>query len=95
MAPYYDLPVFKDVYKDIQIQNLIAQDHKTTKQDQVTLQSSMNSYLGIIKHYNTINLGKKLICYNLSSNWWNDVYISGRYSKCIQGIRRSTASNNM
>lgn len=37
-------------------QNRIARDHKPTKEEQEAFQSSMNSYLGIMKLYKTYKL---------------------------------------
>jgi RNA-directed DNA polymerase len=40
-------------YQAIQRLNLIARDHKPTKEEKGNFLSSMNSYLGIMKHYKT------------------------------------------
>jgi hypothetical protein len=46
-------------------------------------QTSMNSYLGIMKHYKTYKLRKGVIFKNLSAWWWNYVYLSGGISKFL------------
>jgi RNA-directed DNA polymerase len=68
-------------YAAIAKQNHIAQDHKPTKEEQQAFQSSMNSYLGIMKHYKTYKLRKHMIFKNLSGWWWNYVYLSGGICK--------------
>jgi len=61
-------------YESIEKHNKIARDHKPTKEEQRALQSSMNSYLGIMKHYKSYKLRKHMINKNLSGWWWNYVY---------------------
>ena len=45
--------------------------------------SSMNSYLGIMKHYKSYRIRKKTIFKNLSRYWWNYVYLSNGVSKFV------------
>jgi len=61
-------------YKAIEVQNKIARDHKPTKEEQKAFQSSINSYLGIMKHYRTYNIRKNIINKNLSGWWGNYLY---------------------
>lgn len=68
-------------YEVIEKQNIIARDHKPTKEEQKGFLSSMNSYLGIMKHYKTYNLRKNMINKNLSAWWWNYVFLNGGYAK--------------
>lgn len=68
-------------YNAIEKQNQIARDHKPTKEEQQAFQSSMNSYLGIMKHYKTYKLIKGMLFKNLSGWWWNYVYLSGGIAK--------------
>ena len=69
-------------YNAIKKQNQIARDHKPTKEEQQAFQSSMNSYLGIMKRYKTYKLRKNMIFKNLSGWWWNCVYPVG-YEKFV------------
>ena len=55
-------------------QNLLARSHKPDIEEQQAFQSSMNSYLGIMKHYKTYKLRKEMIFENLSGWWLNYVY---------------------
>lgn len=68
-------------YNAIEKQNQIARDNKPTKEEQQAFQSSMNSYLGIMKHYKTYKLRKGMLFKNLCGWWWNYVYLSGGICK--------------
>ncbi len=68
-------------YNAIAKHNQIARDHKPSKEEQQAFQSSMNSYLGIMKHYKSYKLRKEMIFKNLSAWWWNYVYLSGGICK--------------
>jgi retron-type reverse transcriptase len=70
-------------YMAIQKQNEIVKQHKPDKATQTIFLCSMNSYLGIMKHYKTYNLRKKMLFKNLSGWWWNYVYLSGGYAKFV------------
>ena len=61
-------------------QNQIARDHKPTKEDQKAFQSSMNSYLGIMKHYKTYKLRKEMIRNDISG-WWENIFYAKSYEK--------------
>jgi len=43
--------------------------------------SSVNSYLGIMKHYATFSLRRKMLLSAVSDWWWKYVYVSGGYRK--------------
>ena len=68
-------------YEAIQRQNVIARRHKPTKEEIGNFQSSMNSYLGIMKHYRTYRLRKGMIFKHLSVWWWNCVCLKGGIAK--------------
>jgi len=53
-------------YQAIQIHNKTADHHKPDKSEIKLFQSSTNSYLGIMKHYKTFNIRKKML-YNILS----------------------------
>jgi RNA-directed DNA polymerase len=71
-------------YNAIEKQNKIARDHKPTKEEQEAFQSSINSYLGIMKHYKSYKLRKNMLFKNLSAWWWNYFYLSGGIAKFNQ-----------
>jgi RNA-directed DNA polymerase len=63
-----------NLYKAIEEQNQIARDHKPSKEEQTAFQSTMNSYLGIMKHYKTYKIRKSLINNEISGWWFNHFY---------------------
>ncbi len=67
-------------------QNKVVQNRKPTKAEQEALLSSLNSYLGIMKHYQSFNLRKQMIFKNkngLSGWWFNYLYLSGGIVKFV------------
>jgi hypothetical protein len=72
-------------YTAIEKQNSVVKERKPTKEEQKQFISSLNSYLGIMKHYKTYNIRKKYIKQNLSAWWFNYVYAE-KYEKFV--IRR-------
>ncbi|HAT8967604.1 TPA: hypothetical protein JBA93_13045 [Legionella pneumophila subsp. pneumophila] len=70
-------------YEAIAKHNTVAKDHKPTKEEQVAFLCSMNSYLGIMKHYNTCGFRKKMLIKHLSVWWWNIMYFSGGCAKLV------------
>jgi hypothetical protein len=73
-------------YNAIAKQNQIVQNRKPTRAEQEALLSSLNSYLGIMKHYKSFSIRKKMIFKNkvgLSGWWFNYVYLSGGIAKFV------------
>jgi hypothetical protein len=68
-------------YSAIQKQNEIARHHKPSKEERGKFLTSMNSYLGIMKHYKTHKLRKGMLFKNLSVWWWNYVCLKGGIAK--------------
>ena len=64
-------------------QNALVKYRKPTKEQQDVFLSSMNSYLGIMKHYKTYKLRKMMLFKQLSGWWWNRVYLSGGIAKFV------------
>ncbi len=75
-------------YNAIEKQNKVVRDHKPCKEDKASFLSSMNSYLGIMKHYKSYNLRKRMIFKKLSVYWFNHVYLSGGIAKFVLKVRR-------
>ena len=69
-------------YEAMQKQNEIVRDHKPSREELELFQSSMNSYLGILKHYKTWKI-KRTIFKHLAGWWWNYVYVSGGLAKFV------------
>jgi hypothetical protein len=75
-------------YKIIEQWNQLIREKKILNTEEInTFISSINSYLGTMKHYKTYKLRKKMLLQNLSAYFWNHFYISGGYSKVVPKIR--------
>jgi|TARA_B100001964_G_C14225134_1_gene597251 retron-type reverse transcriptase len=72
----------------IKKQNEIVKYHKPDAEQIANFISSMNSYLGIMKHFKTYKMRKRMLFKHLSGWWWNRVYLSG-------GIKKFVAINNL
>lgn len=70
-------------YNAIATQNEIVQHRKPTREEQEALLSSLNSYLGIMQHYNSYRIRKKMVFKNLSGWWFNYIYLSGGIAKFV------------
>ena len=70
-------------YNAIAQHNAIAIAQKPNREEQAAFLCSINSYLGIMKHYNTYQLRKKFLIKHLSIWWWNLMYFSGGCAKLV------------
>ncbi len=69
-------------YKEIKRMNkLIGQGEKLSKKDSEKFLASMNSYLGLMKHYKTYKLRRKMLTQGFSAELWNYFYASESYDK--------------
>jgi len=70
-------------YKKIQYWNkfLAEKQGKLNKEDCSQFLSSINSYLGILKHYATYKLRRKMLTKNLSPDFWKYFNYSKDYDK--------------
>jgi len=71
-------------YAAIEKQNALVKTTPPNDQQQAAFLSSMNAYLGIMKHYNTHRLRKRMLFKKLSGWWWNRVYLSGGVAKFVR-----------
>jgi RNA-directed DNA polymerase len=69
-------------YSALEEQNKIAREHKPTNEEQEKFLCSMNSYLGIMKHYKTYKLRKRFIRKYLSG-WWENYFYAKGYAKMV------------
>lgn len=67
-------------YNAIIKHNKNIRDHKPTTEEKAAFQSSMNSYLGLMKHYKTYKLRKSTIRNNMSV-WWLNYFYPFKYQK--------------
>jgi hypothetical protein len=70
-------------YAAIQKQNVAVKNSKLSKEAKSNFLSSMNSYLGIMKHYQTYKLRKRMLFKNLHPGWWNYAYLTGGIAKFV------------
>ncbi|MBC8311344.1 MAG: group II intron reverse transcriptase domain-containing protein [Candidatus Marinimicrobia bacterium] len=63
--------------------NLIVENQHPNNDELSHFISSMNSYLGIMKHYKTYHLRSFLLLTYISAWWWNYVYDCKGYSKLV------------
>ncbi len=75
-------------YSAIQRQNRIIKDRKPTKEDKLAFLSSMNSYLGLMKHRKSYRLRRKMLFKHLYSDWFNKAYLSGGLAKFVWKVRK-------
>ena len=67
---------------------IIRAKKKLMKEEQDGFLSSMNSYLGIMKHYRTYKLRKTMLKENLSAYFWNYYYIGKNHVKLERKIKK-------
>ena len=79
-------------YQAIAKQNRLAPCNKPCKEKQTAFLSSMNSYLGILKHYKTHKLRKKMISNNLHPFWWNYFYLTVGIYKFVLKKRKCSVN---
>ena len=70
-------------YDAIVQHNSKTREKKPSKEEQAAFLCSMNSYLGLMKHYNTYRLRRRMLRKHLSIWWWNLMYLSGGASKLV------------
>jgi len=63
--------------------NKVAEKHKPTKNECSTFISSVNSYLGILKHYKTYFIRSSLLKNTISSFWFKQIAICGKSEKIV------------
>ncbi len=51
---------------------------------------AINSYLGVLKHYQTYKLRRTFLFGRLNPLWWNYVYVRGGFAKLVPKIKGST-----
>ncbi len=74
--------------ESVQHHNALVRERKPTWEEKERFISTMNSYLGIMKHYKTYKLRQSLLCTDVSAWWWNYAYASNDLSKLVLKQRR-------
>jgi RNA-directed DNA polymerase len=68
--------------KLVKQENALIEDHRPSREDQLAFRSSMNSYLGILSHYNTFRVRGGVIS-TLDSRWGSFFYLEPKKKKVI------------
>jgi len=63
--------------------NFLEEERNLTKEALGQFLASVNSYLGIMKHYNTYKLRRKMLTENLSPHFDDYIYIADDYVKLV------------
>jgi len=66
----------------------VVEKRKLSEPDLQSLQSCVNSYLGLMQHYRTYNIRRKMLQRSLRLEYLNHFYISGGYCKLVRKKRR-------
>lgn len=74
---------FRNFEQSILRFNRLADDHKPVKEERASLISSVNSYLGILRHYKSYHARKSIVAERLSPLWMRQVAIFGKTEKLI------------
>ncbi|MCL2804438.1 MAG: reverse transcriptase/maturase family protein [Treponema sp.] len=75
----------KNFKKSINTHNDIAGEHKPDREECNAFISSINSYLGILKHYKTYKKRKHILMKNISPLWYKQIIISSmEFGKIIK-----------
>jgi len=77
-------------YKKVRYWNAYLEEkqYNLEKQEIEKFLASMNSYLGLMKHYSTYRLRKKMLAQGFSPEVWNYFHVTGKYDKIT--IKRSS-----
>lgn len=91
IKPHYKLIAKRtkgNFYNAVKKHNNIVRNKIPSKEEKDAFQSSMNSYLGILKHYKTYALRKKMVQSKVSAWWWN-YFRPARYKKYVPREKRA------
>jgi hypothetical protein len=77
-----------NLFASLSQHNQVARNHKSTEEEKEAFMSSINSYLGIMKHYNTYNIRKSMLKENISG-WWENYFTIGKnYEKLEYKVKK-------
>jgi len=82
--------------KKLFVYNKLATDHKPNKEEQSAFISSVNSYLGILKHYKTYKQRRHIINNHISPFWYKHItFASSEYGKIIKRPEKTNVRGNV
>jgi len=91
---YIDKRIKANAWQSIQQHNRkIRRDRRLNRADALKMQSSVNSYMGIMKHYHTYKLRKKILGELLSGYCFNMFSIGGGYTRLTRRNRTLPTSS--
>lgn len=64
--------------------NALAIEHKPDKQERDSFISSVNSYLGCMKHYKTFRMREKILFRCIHQFWFKQIFVFGKSEKIIR-----------
>jgi len=71
--------------RSLSYHNRLAADHKPDKEERAAFISSVNSYLGILKHYKTYRKRRCVVKNHISSFWYKQIALSSmKFEKIIK-----------
>lgn len=76
--------IYKNFSESIRKNNLLVKNHKPSKGERTYFISSVNSYLGILKHYKTYKIRSKILKNKISDLWFKQISIYGKSEKIIK-----------
>ena len=76
--------IYKNFSESIRKNNLLVKNHKPSKEERTHFISSVNSYLGILKHYKTYKIRSKILKNKISDLWFKQISIYGKSEKIIK-----------
>ena len=83
----------KNFKRALSFHNKLAIDHKPDTEERSAFISSVNSYLGILRHYKTYKKRLHIIKNNVSPLWYNHVALSSM--ACVKIIKRPLRDDKM
>ncbi len=63
--------------------NHLIRERKPTNKELEQFRSTINSYLGIMKHFRSYNIRKRMIFETMDKAWWEYFYFTGGLKKCV------------
>ena len=81
---------FNNFKQSIHYYNELALDHKPEKEEKAAFISSVNSYLGILRHYKTYKKRQRIMKNNVSPFWYKHITLAS--TECHKIIIRGKRS---
>lgn len=73
--------VLRNFCDSVKMWNRLADDHRPSKQERNAFISSVNSYLGILKHYKTYGMRTEILKETINPLWYKQISVFGKSEK--------------